>query len=47
MGQLPFEECKICNIWELLPNNFKWHTKSNVWKQKGSGIRLKEFDSNL
>ncbi len=42
-GHIPFEECKICNIWSLLPNNFQWDQEARIWCQKSDQLRLQEL----
>ena len=38
-GEIPFIECKLCNIWFLTPNNFEWDETNLKWKKKEKQIR--------
>lgn len=38
-GDIPFPECKMCNIWSLTPNNFEWDELRQAWKKKERQIR--------
>ena len=38
-GGLPFDDCNICNIWSLTPNNFTWDDEKQRWEKKRSQVR--------
>ncbi len=45
-GQLPFAECKDCNIWTIMPNVFKYSKKKNIWEKRRAYealIKLKNY----
>lgn len=42
--QLPFPECKECNLWSIMPNLFLYRKRSETWKKSkvyGALIQLK------
>ncbi|MCP3928524.1 MAG: radical SAM protein [Bacteroidetes bacterium] len=42
-GLLPFIECKECNIWKILPNNFKW--ENGKWELSQSDRRRTDLEN--
>lgn len=41
-GDIPFPECADCNIWSLLPNNFR--KEKDAWVRSGDSLRMKTVD---
>jgi sulfatase maturation enzyme AslB (radical SAM superfamily) len=39
-GETAFPECEACNIWSLLPNNFKWDASGPGWVPANGDVRL-------
>ena len=44
-GEAPFSECLNCNVWSLLPNNFRWHPKERIWVLKDTKTRFESQDT--
>ena len=45
--QLPFPECKECNLWAIMPNLFKYRNRSEVWKKSQAYSALTKVKARL